>query len=193
MLWPLINQGRHVFSPGSRIYPYAVQYARHARGMVASEIRALFAVAARPEIVSLAEGSPFVFALPLDAVGDMVGMLIASRGRPAVLHGTGCCEAVRADLRGHVTGRRPAHADEVVVTVGSQQALDLITRIFVNQGDVVLAEAPTYRCARRLRRLPGGCGACRHGRCGIVPEALATAIAWLQIQEAFGPVLCRDG
>src|SRR5947199_4342950 len=37
-----------------------------------------------------------------------------------------------------------AHPDEVVVTVGSQQALDLITRIFVDPGDVVLAEAPSY-------------------------------------------------
>ena len=36
------------------------------------------------------------------------------------------------------------HADEVVVTVGSQQALDLITRIFIDPGDVVLAEAPSY-------------------------------------------------
>ena len=41
--------------------------------MVASEIRALFAVASRPEIVSLAGGSPFVSALPLDAVGDRSG------------------------------------------------------------------------------------------------------------------------
>jgi DNA-binding transcriptional MocR family regulator len=37
-----------------------------------------------------------------------------------------------------------AHPDEVVVTVGSQQALDLITRIFIDPGDVVLAEAPSY-------------------------------------------------
>ena len=49
---------------GSRIDPYAGQYASRARGMVASEIRALFAVASRPEIVSLAGGSPFVSALP---------------------------------------------------------------------------------------------------------------------------------
>src|SRR5690348_3999092 len=37
-----------------------------------------------------------------------------------------------------------AHPDEVVVTVGSQQALDLITRVFVDPGDVVLAEGPSY-------------------------------------------------
>jgi len=44
--------------------------------MVASEIRALFAVAARPEVVSLA-GGPYISALPLDAVGEMAGQLVA--------------------------------------------------------------------------------------------------------------------
>ena len=51
-----------------------------AQGMVASEIRALFAVASRPEVVSLAGGMPYVSALPLDLVGDMVGDLVAQRG-----------------------------------------------------------------------------------------------------------------
>ena len=37
-----------------------------------------------------------------------------------------------------------AHADDVVVTTGSQQALDLVTRVFVNPGDVILFEAPSY-------------------------------------------------
>ena len=73
---------------GSRIDPYAGQYASRARGMVASEIRALFAVASRPEIVSLAGGSPFVSALPLEAVGDMVGGLIASRGQDVLQYCT---------------------------------------------------------------------------------------------------------
>jgi 2-aminoadipate transaminase len=73
---------------GSRIDPYAGQYASRARGMVASEIRALFAVASRPEIVSLAGGSPFVSALPLEAVGDMVGQLIASRGQDVLQYCT---------------------------------------------------------------------------------------------------------
>ena len=45
--------------------------------MVASEIRALFAVAARPEVVSLAGGMPYISALPLDAVGEIAGQLVA--------------------------------------------------------------------------------------------------------------------
>jgi 2-aminoadipate transaminase len=131
---------------GSRIDPYFDQYAERARGMVASEIRALFAVTARPEIVSLAGGSPYVTALPLDVVGNMVGQLVTDRGSVALQYCTAqgdtglrekICEVMSLE------GIR-AHPDDVVVTVGSQQALDLITRIFVDPGDVVLAEAPSY-------------------------------------------------
>ena len=147
--------------------------------MVASEIRALFAVASRPEIVSLAGGSPFVSALPLEAVGDMVGGLIASRGQDVLQY---CTAQGDVTLREQICdvmsleGVR-AHPDEIVVTVGSQQALDLITRIFVDPGDVILAEAPTY---------VGALGAfttyqaevvhVAMDESGIIPEALAAAI-----------------
>ena len=131
---------------GSRIDPYFDQYAERARGMVASEIRALFAVTARPEIVSLAGGSPYVTALPLDVVGNMVGQLVASRGSVALQY---CTAQGDAGLREKICEVMSlegihAHPDDVVVTVGSQQALDLITRIFVDPGDVILAEAPSY-------------------------------------------------
>jgi 2-aminoadipate transaminase len=125
---------------------YVGQYAARAVDMVASEIRALFAVAARPEIVSLAGGSPYVAALPLDVVGEMVGQLIASQGATALQY---CTAQGDAGLRERICDvmaleQIRAHPDEVVVTVGSQQALDLLTRIFVDPGDVVLVEAPSY-------------------------------------------------
>jgi 2-aminoadipate transaminase len=138
--------GRAAASHGSLVDAHVGRYAARAKDMAASEIRALFAVAARPEIVSLAGGMPYVTALPLDAVGDMAGQLVAQRGATALQYGSaqgdpalreGICEVMA--LEGiH------AHPDEVVVTVGSQQALDLITRIFIDPGDVVLAEAPSY-------------------------------------------------
>ncbi|WP_153534973.1 aminotransferase-like domain-containing protein [Actinomadura macrotermitis] len=114
--------------------------------MVPSEIRALFAVVSRPEVVSLAGGAPYVSALPLDAVGGMIGELVASRGAEVLQYGSAqgdeglrerICEVMA--LEGVQAG-----ADEIVVTVGAQQALDLITKIFVDPGDVVLAEAPSY-------------------------------------------------
>ena len=133
-------------SQPQRIDRYVGQYAARAVDMVASEIRALFAVAARPEIVSLAGGSPYVAALPLDVVGEMIGQLIASQGATALQY---CTAQGDAGLRERICDvmaleQIRAHPDEVVVTVGSQQALDLLARIFIDPGDVVLVEAPSY-------------------------------------------------
>src|SRR5438105_1097693 len=130
----------------STLDAFTGRYAERTAGMTASEIRALFAVAARPEVVSLAGGMPYITALPLDAVGELAGQLVTHRGSVALQYGSGqgdpglresICEVMALE------GIR-AHPDEVVVTVGSQQALDLITRVFVDPGDVVLAEAPSY-------------------------------------------------
>jgi 2-aminoadipate transaminase len=141
-----VTAGQQPASQRQRIDPYVGQYAERAVGMVASEIRALFAVAARPEIISLAGGSPYVSALPLDAVGAMIGQLIASQGDRALQY---CTAQGDAGLRERICDvmaleKVRAHPDEIVVTVGSQQALDLLARIFVDPGDVVLAEAPSY-------------------------------------------------
>jgi len=131
---------------GTRIDPFAPNYAAGARAMVASEIRALFAEAARPEVISLAGGMPCVSALPLDVIGNMAGQLIGGRGSAALQYCTAegdpglremICEVMKLE------GIR-AHPDDVVVTAGSQQALDLVARIFIDPGDVVLAEGPSY-------------------------------------------------
>lgn len=178
-----LDHGRMVAPHGSRIDAYVDRYAARAAGMVASEIRALFAVASRPEVVSLAGGMPYVTALPLDVVGELVSDLIAKRGPVALQYGSGqgdpalreqICEVMR--LEGIEAG-----ADDVVVTVGSQQALDLITRIFIDPGDVVLAEGPTYVGAL-------GTFAAYQAKVvhiamddqGLIPESLAQTIYALQ-------------
>ncbi|HVF18754.1 MAG TPA: PLP-dependent aminotransferase family protein [Mycobacteriales bacterium] len=131
---------------GVELDPYGDRYAARTRGMSASAIRALFAVASRPEVVSLAGGMPYIDALPLEAVGEMVAALVRERGPVALQYGSGqgfpqlreqICEVMA--LEG-IT----ASPDDVVVTVGSQQALDLVTRIFCDPHDVILAEAPSY-------------------------------------------------
>jgi 2-aminoadipate transaminase len=141
-----VTAGQQPASQRQQTDPYVGQYAERAVGMVASEIRALFAVAARPEIISLAGGSPYVSALPLDAVGEMIGQLIAGQGDRALQY---CTAQGDAGLRERICDVMAleevrAHPDEIVVTVGSQQALDLLARIFVDPGDVVLVEAPSY-------------------------------------------------
>ncbi|MFC9971916.1 PLP-dependent aminotransferase family protein [Spirillospora sp. NPDC127200] len=114
--------------------------------MVASEIRALFAVAARPEVVSLAGGMPYVSALPLDEVGRMVGDLVARNGAEVLQYASAQGDPLLRERICEVMSLEgiAASADDVVVTVGAQQGLDLVTRIFVDPGDVVLAEAPSY-------------------------------------------------
>ncbi len=122
------------------------RFAHRAQFMQPSEIRALFAVASRPEIVSLAGGMPNLTALPMDMMENVVGQLIKTNGMEALQYGSGqghpklreqICDVM--ELEGI-----KAHPEDVIVTTGSQQALDLISRIFIDPGDVVLVEAPSY-------------------------------------------------
>ena len=153
-------------------------------GMTASEIRALFAVASPPR-------------------GGLAGRRHAQHLRPAarrrrprdratwspttapiaMQYGSG--QGV-PELREQITEVMrlegiEAHPDDVVVTVGSQQAVDLVTRVFCDPGDVVICEAPSY---------VGALGVFKAYQCdvvhaemdadGLVPEALRQAIAAVQ-------------
>jgi 2-aminoadipate transaminase len=131
---------------GSRFDPYVEQYAARTRGLSVSEIRALFAVASRPEVVSLAGGMPHLSALPMDTVADVIAQLVREQGSIALQYGSGQGDPTLREQICDVMALEgiAAHADDVVVTVGSQQALDLVTRIFIDPGDVVIAEAPSY-------------------------------------------------
>nr|WP_318243773.1 PLP-dependent aminotransferase family protein [Oerskovia gallyi] len=133
-------------SSGTRLDPWFGAYAERAHGMRASEIRALFAVANRPEVVSLAGGMPYLEGLPLDVIADAMQKLVATRGTTALQYGSGQGdESLREKIVDVVRLEGiDCHPDDVVVTTGSQQALDLVTRIFIDPGDVIVAEAPSY-------------------------------------------------
>ncbi len=165
---------------GSRLDPWVDSYAERTHGMAASEIRALFSVASRPEVVSLAGGMPFVQALPLEQVAETVKIMLLERGAQALQYGSGQGDVV---LREQILDVMRdvgvvAHPDDIVVTTGSQMALDLVTRVFCDPGDVVLVEAPSY---------VGALGVFRAYQCGVehvamddeglVPQALTEAIA----------------
>jgi DNA-binding transcriptional MocR family regulator len=126
--------------------PHLRRYAARTAGMTASEIRALFAVASRPEVVSLAGGMPHLAALPMESLAAEIGDLVATEGLVALQYGS--AHGV-PELREQICDVMAleginAHPDDVVVTVGSQMALDMVTRIFCDPGDVVLAEGPSY-------------------------------------------------
>jgi len=164
---------------GSRLDPWVDSYAERTHGMAASEIRALFSVASRPEVVSLAGGMPFVQALPLEQIAETVKNLLLERGAQALQYGSGQGDVV---LREQILDVMHdvgvvAHPDDIVVTTGSQMALDLVTRVFCDPGDVILVEAPSY---------VGALGVFRAYQCGVehvtmddeglVPAALSEAI-----------------
>jgi 2-aminoadipate transaminase len=130
----------------SRLDPWLQSYAERTMGMNASEIRALFAVASRPEVVSLAGGMPYLSALPMDTVAAAVAQMLATQGLSALQYGSGQGDPTLREQILEVMALEgiSAHADEIVVTTGSQQALDLVTRVFIDPGDVILAEAPSY-------------------------------------------------
>jgi DNA-binding transcriptional MocR family regulator len=128
------------------IQDLAGRFAHRAAMMKPSEIRSLFAVASRPDIVSLAGGMPNLSAFPMEMMASVIQKLILENGQEALQYGSGqghpklreqICDVMALE------GIR-AHPDDVIVTTGSQQALDLISRIFIDPGDVVLVEAPSY-------------------------------------------------
>ena len=122
------------------------RFAARTAGMTASEIRALFAVASRPEVVSLAGGMPNLAALPLDSLAAEVADLVAREGQVALQYASAQGVPALREQICEVMALEGIRADpnDVVVTVGSQMALDLVTRIFCDPGDVVLAEGPSY-------------------------------------------------
>lgn len=131
---------------GSRLDPWVDAYAARAHAMRASEIRALFAVASRPEVVSLAGGMPYVQALPVDMLTETAQRLLVERGPVALQYGSGQGDVQLREQILEVIGEVgvTAHPDDIVVTTGSQMALDLVTRVFCDPGDVVIVEAPSY-------------------------------------------------
>ena len=126
--------------------PYADLYARRASGMTASEVRALFSVASRPDVVSLAGGMPYVQALPTEHVLEIVESVLVERADVALQYGGGQGSPVLRERLAMLMAEEdtPADPEDLVVTTGAQQALDLVGKVLLDPGDVVAVEAPAY-------------------------------------------------
>ncbi|MBU5422340.1 PLP-dependent aminotransferase family protein [Cellulomonas hominis] len=170
---------------GTRLDRWLGSYAERTHGMRASEIRALFAVANRPEVVSLAGGMPCLDVLPLDVIGELAQRVVATRGTTALQYGSGQGdEGLREQILEVMRLEGiDAHPDDVVVTTGSQQALDLVTRLFIDPGDVVVAEAPSYVGALGVfRAYEADVVHVPLDADGLIPEALEQTLADLARQ-----------
>lgn len=166
--------------------PYVGRYAARTSGLTVSAVRALFSVANRPEVVSLAGGMPNIADLPRAAIGEAIARLIRDNGTAAMQYGSGQGELMIRQAVCTVMAEESIQADpdDVVITCGSQQALDLVTRIFCDPGDVVLAEAPSYVGALgTFHAYQTDVVQVEMDDDGIVPEALRQAVLTLRAAD----------
>jgi DNA-binding transcriptional MocR family regulator len=117
----------------------------------------LLALSERQDVISFAIGLPAPELLPLEILAEYTAELIREVGAPLVLHcPTEGHTPLREALAQWVATRGiRARASEVLVVSGSQQGLDLVARIFIDPGDVVIVEEPTYIGALQSFRVAG--------------------------------------
>ncbi len=121
-------------------------YSDRAGKMKKSVIRELLKVTQDPEIISFAGGLPNPKTFPVEDLQDIVSSVLSKNGKKALQYGTtqGVTElrevlAERARKEGI-----DADEDDIIITSGSQQALDTIGKVFLNPGDTALVGLPTY-------------------------------------------------
>ncbi len=153
-------------------YPYANRMAR----LRASEIRELLKITEMPEIISFAGGLPAPELFPVEEIMEVSRLVLSEDGLSALQYST---TEGYAPLRQWIAERvnktrgTAFDADNILITNGSQQALDLTGKVFLDEGDTVLCECPTYLAAISAFRAYG----CRFQEVptdddGMRPEAL---------------------
>jgi 2-aminoadipate transaminase len=121
-------------------------YADRTAGMRASDIREILKVTARPDIISLAGGLPAPELFPVDEYRRAFEWVLEADGARALQYGPSEGYLPLRRLLAERLSRfdMPCGPDDLLVTNGSQQALDLMGKVFLNPGDTVLVETPTY-------------------------------------------------
>ena len=170
---------------GNNLDSWLDAYAARAETLAVSEVRALFSVVSRPEVVSLAGGMPYVAALPQELLAKAYHDLMAKKGNLAIQYGGGQGDLVlREQIRELMALEGiQSSVEDLVVTTASQHGLDLLSGLFLDKGDVVVAEGPSY---------VGALGIFRHYEAdvehvytdhdGMSPEALQETITKLKAQ-----------
>jgi 2-aminoadipate transaminase len=128
--------------------PWFVRYAGRTRHLTSSTIRELLKLTQRPEVISFAGGMPAPELFPLERVREASNRILADslEGQTALQYSaTEGYPPLREMIARH-TARYGilATPENVLITSGSQQALDLIAKLMIDPGDSVLVEAPTY-------------------------------------------------
>ncbi|MDP3887757.1 PLP-dependent aminotransferase family protein [Hydrogenophaga sp.] len=117
--------------------------AKRAHKMNPSVIREILKVTEKPGIISFAGGLPSPKTFPVDAFAAACETVLRTDGRAALQYAASegyrpLCEWVAASMPWEVS------ADQVLITTGSQQGLDLVAKVLIDEGSKVLVETPTY-------------------------------------------------
>jgi 2-aminoadipate transaminase len=125
---------------------YDSRFASRAAGIVSSVMRDLMSMAGRPEIISLAGGFPNTEAFEREIFDEVAEVVARDHLAAALQYGPTEGLTELRELIVDIMAHEGAHAgvEDIMVTSGGQQAIDLSIRTFVNPGDTVLAEGPTY-------------------------------------------------
>ena len=123
------------------------KFASRMERMKASEIRELLKLTARPDIISFAGGLPAPELFPVKEIAQVSHDLVEKEGQKLLQYAT---TEGRPTLREKIAKRMtekygtPVVADDILITTGSQQCLDFAGKLFLDPGDVVLCESPSY-------------------------------------------------
>jgi len=122
------------------------RYAQRTKNLKSSAIRELLKITQKPEVISFAGGLPAPDVFPVDRFQEACRRVLEVNGHQALQYSaTEGYEPLREMIARHITRYGiNARTENVLITSGSQQALDLIGKLFINPGDLVLVEAPTY-------------------------------------------------
>src|SRR3954464_540592 len=143
------GEGRRVGAPRSTtrdLERYAGLFARRTQGMKSSAMRDLMAVTAQPEVISLAGGLPDTSTFPAEDFAALMAHVAADSAAAALQYGPteGLDELKACIVQVMAAEGMAVEIDELLVTTGGQQVIDLVCKTLLDPGDVVIAEAPTY-------------------------------------------------
>jgi len=126
--------------------PWEYRYAHRTKIMGSSVIRELLKLTEQPDIISFAGGLPAPEVFPLEKFQEACNTVLRESGAQALQYSTTEGYRPLREMIARHTARYGIEvtADNVMITSGSQQALDFIGRLFVNRGDYIVVENPTY-------------------------------------------------
>ena len=133
-------------------------FAHRLDGLETSAIRELFKLLGKPGIISFAGGFPDASLFDVEGIRAASDQALGADSAGAVLAygATEGVPALRAALAHEMQAQGAAvQADELIVTTGSQQALDLVAKCMISPGDRVIVEAPTFLAAISCFKLYG--------------------------------------